>query len=497
MLSPCTNNFVVVIVITAGLSTPKALLGVLVLQAVRGIPRCVRFPLAVCELKKKINEGNYIVDIEEEINLRRGIDVNYFFDRLNRIGVVEPTAWGGAGRGTKGIVEPGKTLEWESNVPDADYKATPGEVVFLQIGAHVGRTRFDPLFPYSYKHGWSGVLVEPVMANYAELVKNYYHPNASSFKDSGHPPHPYTVAFENAAVCDFSGEAEFEFVDPKFDPSFVTADSAEDEQSLSASEEYLYKGMGVSARGRLVAKNHGSPVQEFHGMELSRTTVRCITFEGLMEKHGVTNFKVLQIDAEGADLDVMRAVNFQRYTPMLVHFEHTGLSTEDKFASLRYMHSSKYLCELSTSADTVCVRVPEPRAGAAFPSFLMSGIEATKAGNPLDLVGVAKQVLLPVIYDAICAVRLASVPGDEDGESKCAAAKKAMIADSGSMTSLAMNLDGDEVVLEAPHGEHPSVATTAFCQRRILSAQDCSTLTEQVYLSWCADVYAKYWQMIQ
>ena len=241
--------------------------------------------LILPELKKKINEGNYIVDIEEEIKLRRHmIDANYFFDRLNRIGVVEPTAWGGAGRGTKAIVEPGTTLGWEKNVPDLDSKTTPGEVVFLQIGAHVGRTRFDPLFPYSYKYGWSGVLVEPVMANYAELVKNYYHPNASSFKDSSRPPHPYTVAFENAAVCEVSGEAEFDFVDPKFDPSFVSAGGANDEESLSASEEYLYKGMGVSARGRLVAKNQGVTVDEFHGMEISRTTVRCITFQGLMEK---------------------------------------------------------------------------------------------------------------------------------------------------------------------------------------------------------------------
>mmetsp|Transcript_2030 Transcript_2030/g.3746 ORF Transcript_2030/g.3746 Transcript_2030/m.3746 type:complete len:203 (-) Transcript_2030:218-826(-) len=58
MLSPCTNNFVVVIVITAGLSTSKALLGVLVLQAVRGIPRCVRFPVAVCPPGVSALHGN-------------------------------------------------------------------------------------------------------------------------------------------------------------------------------------------------------------------------------------------------------------------------------------------------------------------------------------------------------------------------------------------------------------------------------------------------------
>ena len=213
-------------------------------------------------------------------------------------------------------------------------------------------------------------------------------------------------------------------------------------------------------------------------------------------QHGVTNFKVLQIDAEGADLDVMRAVDFQKYTPMLVHFEHTGLSTEEKFASLRYMHSSRYLCEVSTSADTVCARVPEPAAGAAFPSFLVSEIEGTKAGTPLDLVAVTKQVLLPVIYDAICAVRLSTVQR-VGGVSKCAAAKAAMVADAGSMTSLAVRLDGDELVLDIPHGEHPSVAATFFCQNMMLSAHDCSSLTEEIFLSWCGDVYAKYWQLIQ
>ncbi|GMI09452.1 hypothetical protein TrLO_g6849 [Triparma laevis f. longispina] len=424
------------------------------------------------ELKKKILAGVYLVNVDEEINLR--IDRNdpaLFFNRLNRIGRVEPTTWGGAGRGAEGIIP---NYHWEVNLPSTSTGV--GEVTFIQVGAHVGRTRFDPIFPYAYKYGWSGLLVEPVRENYVELVKNYYNPNATSFKSESEPLNPFTVGFENAAVCDFNGEADFEFVDPKSD-------------EITGSAEYFYKGMGVSARGRLVEQNLNAPKEEYYGMKIATTSVRCITFPTLLKKHGITNFKVLQIDAEGADLDVIKSVDFNRYTPMLVHYEHTGLSIDEQYEALDHLHANGYICELSTSADTACARVIAS-------SFLNDYINSRTNEDPLDLVYLSKQVNLSIIYDAMCAVR----HGASYEPSKCEPHKSIMMNSNTQSSSkpitIELVLDSQDVSITLPSSSHPSVIATAFCQGQIMSAWDCKVLSEEIYERWCASIFEEFWGRI-
>jgi len=453
------------------------------------------------ELLKRIAKGNYIVDIDEEINIRRGgMDPAMFFNRLNRVARVGPSTWNGYGFGVG--------VEWSEkfDLPTSSDDITPGEVVFVQIGAHVGRTRGDPLFPYSYKYGWSGVLVEPLPFIFNELVRNYYNPNATSFTPKGEPERPWTVAFENAALCDEVGTAEFEYVDPKANSAFLEEGEEKDEEKEAqkkvtmgaASEEYLYKAMGVSARGRLTKKRTKVSKTEFYDFQDDAvvSTVRCITFEALMEKHKVIDFKILQVDAEGADLDVLKAVDLGKYKPEIVHFEHSGMAKNQRLEALTYLHSNGYICELSTIADTACARslgLSGP-GKEGLPMIARKVVDETSTSNPLDFVYISQKFPLEVLLASLCVVHAKQIGRDASDvsiKSRCDSAADIVLS-SATGSPFEVSVNGDQVTVDVPHSRHPSISASLFCQNLILAERECKILEEQVYLKWGAGVAALY-----
>mmetsp|Transcript_9884 Transcript_9884/g.20064 ORF Transcript_9884/g.20064 Transcript_9884/m.20064 type:complete len:1039 (-) Transcript_9884:25-3141(-) len=435
------------------------------------------------ELLKRISRGNYIVDLDEEISLRRGgMDPSLFFDRLNRVARVEPTSWNGYGFGA------GSRWQEKFDLPLSPDDITPGEVVFVQVGAHVGRTRGDPLFPYSYKYGWSGVLVEPLPFIFDELVKNYYNPSATSYTQIGAPERPWTVAFENAALCDEVGTAQFEHVDPFTNSALLEAEGGKEE--VGASDEYLYKAMGVSARGRLTEKRTESSKDEFYDFldDAIVSTVKCITFESLMEKHKVTGFKILQVDAEGADLNVLKAVDMDKYKPELVHFEHSGMTAGERMEALTYLHGKNYICELSTIADTDCARSSglSGPGKEGLPVIAKMMVDKANLSSPLDFVYMSQQFPMEVLLTSLCTV-WEKTEGEGALSFLCEKASQ-LVLNSGTDSSFLVDLNRKKITVDVPHHLHPSISSSLFCQNNVLTERECKVLEERVYLRWAGGV---------
>lgn len=173
-----------------------------------------------------------------------------------------------------------------------DLVAHGGEVSFLQIGAHDGKTN-DPLHPYVVRHGWRGVLVEPVRDLFEQLRRTY----------AGFPQ----LAFENAALSDQDGVRTFYRLDSRA-PAWCSQ-------------------LGSFHRNVVLAHKYMLPNFEDYLVE---EPVRCVSFRTLVERHVITRLDIIAIDTEGYDLEVLRQIDFVQFRPALVIYEQQHLSPADK-----------------------------------------------------------------------------------------------------------------------------------------------------------------------
>jgi len=194
---------------------------------------------------------------------------------------------------------------------------------FVQIGANDG-VRYDPIRPFAERFGWTGLLVEPQPSVFKALQENY-----AAFEG---------MRFECAAIGAKCGQLTLHGFDP----------DAPDARHMS----------GVASVDRHVVEhnihNHRAPMHTF--------IVPLLTPTALLEKHGIGEFDVLQIDAEGMDAEILFAFDFERYQPALIHFEHSGL--EPLVRGRLYEYLEKYGYSLAqgprddrgVTIDTVCYR---------------------------------------------------------------------------------------------------------------------------------------------
>jgi FkbM family methyltransferase len=176
------------------------------------------------------------------------------------------------------------------------------DIFFVQIGAHDGRT-YDPISPHVRKHGWHGLLIEPQPDIFARLKTNY----------EGSPG----LLFENVAIAEKEGSLTLY--------RFKEA-TADDHASMLASTKRHYLQLnGDNERGRIEA-----------------IQVPTTTLNRLLDKHGISNVDLLQIDTEGYDFPIIKSLDFTRLNPRIIHFENNFLSRRQKEESMRIFANHGY-----------------------------------------------------------------------------------------------------------------------------------------------------------
>lgn len=166
-----------------------------------------------------------------------------------------------------------------------------GEIRFVQIGAHDG-VRFDGLYSLVTAHRCAGLVVEPLPDVFARLVENY----------SRHP----AITPINKAV-------------------HATA------QSLP-----LYR-VAPSARVALPPWTDGiASFEKSHLLKyevpdhcIETQQVQCVDLMSLLTAENFLDAHVLQVDVEGYDAEVIRMIDFARFQPFLIKYEHRNLSSDD------------------------------------------------------------------------------------------------------------------------------------------------------------------------
>jgi FkbM family methyltransferase len=161
---------------------------------------------------------------------------------------------------------------------------------FIQIGANDG-VRGDPIHPYIRPYGWSGLMVEPVPAIFAQLRQNHSS-NA-------------LLTFLNAAVAEQAGERPIYTICPTLVhlPDWVHGLGSLDENRVRAT----------------AAKLHLAPDA------IVSEPVRSVTWQEVLTQFGPRRCDILIVDTEGYDITVLKLARLELLKPVLIQFEHANI----------------------------------------------------------------------------------------------------------------------------------------------------------------------------
>jgi FkbM family methyltransferase len=202
------------------------------------------------------------------------------------------------------------------------------DLYFIQIGSNDGE-QLDPL-RYSILHyHWRGIMVEPVPYVFERLVRNY-----------GSVP---GVALENVAIADRDGSMPF----------YHLRQAAPGEKLPR-----LYDALGSFRREVVLKHEHLIPgIRD----RVITTQVATLRFDSLVRKHAVEKIDLLHVDTEGYDFEVLKTVDFERWSiPMLI-YESEHLSASDQSACQAFLAERGYE-SFSDARDTVALRTSEKAA---------------------------------------------------------------------------------------------------------------------------------------
>lgn len=199
----------------------------------------------------------------------------------------------------------------------ADCYIRQQELTFVQVGAFDGSSDDDLTSLLDYANV-RGVFVEPQPGPFAELQRRF-----ARFDN---------VTLANAAIATSAGEQPF----------YSTGSGS---RLASFDRENLLRH-GVAAR------------------EITSQTVRCLPLDQLLEEVGFARLDVLQVDAEGYDLQVLSTLEFERWMPAVVRFEYLHLATREVDRYLGYLSSLGYKF-LIQDRDIVACRTQHLVAQAA------------------------------------------------------------------------------------------------------------------------------------
>jgi FkbM family methyltransferase len=207
------------------------------------------------------------------------------------------------------------------------------EATFVQIGSNDGE-QLDPLRRHILRRSWRGVMVEPVPIVFERLVANY------GRRDR--------IALENVAIADRAGELPFHHLAP-----------VEDFEAEGLPR--WYDALGSFRRD--VVLSHADRIPDIHE-RLVTTAVPCTTFDALCTKHGIGRLDLLHIDTEGYDFEILKSIDWSRWRPLLLIYEHLHLSLDERAACQSFLADQGYGA-MEEHMDTWCVDLRGEQSPAA------------------------------------------------------------------------------------------------------------------------------------
>ena len=184
--------------------------------------------------------------------------------------------------------------------------ARDGPVFAVQIGANDGISN-DPIRTFIERYGWQALLVEPLPDIFARLEQNYR-----------------GFSGVRLANCAIGPEG----------PLTLYRVQAEVGNRFPWLHELASFDRDVVLRHQVFFPDLARYVVE--------EKVPCLPFSTLMERHDATGIDALVVDTEGYDFEILRQVDFKRYRPRIVLYEHKHLSPEIRAEAASFLASAGY-----------------------------------------------------------------------------------------------------------------------------------------------------------
>ncbi|MDP9133078.1 MAG: FkbM family methyltransferase, partial [Nitrospirota bacterium] len=181
------------------------------------------------------------------------------------------------------------------------------DVFFMEVGANDGLA-FDPLYESVIKHGWRGLLIEPLPDLFGQLRHTY------EGRDG--------MIFENVAIAEETGTKTMIRVDP--------------EAVELGRVPYWTKGIGSFFQDRNALGGRRISEEEFAKIRphIISEPIRCDTLPNVFRKHCIAKVDLLQIDVEGYDYYVLKQFDFSTLRPLVVRMEWYNLPPDEKQMTL-------------------------------------------------------------------------------------------------------------------------------------------------------------------
>ncbi|SFB54885.1 FkbM family methyltransferase [Algoriphagus aquimarinus] len=207
-----------------------------------------------------------------------------------------------------------------------------GDFFVVQIGANDGITN-DPIHKFIKRDRWEGVLLEPQPDVFKESLSKIYknHPGlnpvcaAIGYQDGSQKL--YKIGFSNMRWA--TGLASF-------------------------SEEKIKKVFEDGIAQKNCAK-FGIEIPTDPQKQITSEEVKVICPETLLNTYGISKIDLLQVDAEGFDLEVIRIFNIPRTKPQAIIFENENLNPEDLEECYQLLRSENYNLK-EFGRDTLAVK---------------------------------------------------------------------------------------------------------------------------------------------
>jgi FkbM family methyltransferase len=210
-------------------------------------------------------------------------------------------------------------------------KAIPGLTV-VQVGANDGFNH-DPLVKFIKRDKWKGVLLEPQTNVYDRYLSKLHKNN-------------FSIHVLNKALYWKDEERLL------FKISFSNARWASGLSTFNKAS--LLESIESGHVARCAAKEGISLPESLHDY-IATTTISCISTETLIKQFDLHHIDLLQIDAEGYDVEIIKMMNISETKPGMIVFEHTHLTSEDLDYCFRLFDMNDYKI-IKTKSDTAVIR---------------------------------------------------------------------------------------------------------------------------------------------
>ena len=175
--------------------------------------------------------------------------------------------------------------------------------VFVEVGALDGFGASNTWF-FEMERNWSGLLIEP---NPVEFNKRNQHPRPNSI-------------FENCAISDVEMDINFLSIEG---PCNV----------LSGIMEF-YNSQHLERINRELEMYSNHPEGHELYSRKEQIPMKAVRLESLFSKHNITKIDFISIDVEGAELQVLNSINFDKVDINVFMIENNyGLEKETEFLS--------------------------------------------------------------------------------------------------------------------------------------------------------------------